>query len=607
MNLLREDAPSGYDSNFKIGKHMASILHFFERLWLVLVIILPTGCLSNFNLAHSATELSSAYSPYKMSAKNYLSQAAHSDDRQKRTYQLLAAGRYLSDGDTENARQLLTQINTMDAQQNAEKLILSAKLHLLKQHAAICIETLAQVNDVESLDLYYQCEYHELLALAYQTQNQISEAALQRMKLDVLLTTTDSQLSNRQKMWGLMQSMPPAEINSQLIEAEPGSIWRGWLQLAQMMRNNNFNEQWPQWETQFPNHPALAIVKKPSHWALSTSVSLNHPKKIALLLPLSGSLSGPGNAVKEGFMEAYQAHHDNAEVMVYDSAKGVVTQYHRAIDEGAEVVVGPLTKPDATGVAATYTSTPTLLLNDVSRSLSSSKFAFGYSPKDEATQLADTFHEKAYHRVMMIVPNNAWGQEVSTAFASEAFKQGLQITNTISYSQGQNMSQLIRHSLGYQEHKTKDRRGRDTLEMKRRQDIDVIFVLAYPSVARQIIPLLKYYDAQDIPVYATSAAYAADYNPSLDRDLDGMYFLDIPWVFNHQIGHRNWPEPWNAYSRLYALGYDSYSLIEDWQTLQSMPQSGLSKQTGVLYIMPNGHIRRELALGQIRQGVAKEA
>ena len=241
-----------------------------------------------------------------------------------------------------------------------------------------------------------------------------------------------------------MQSMPPAEINSQLIEAEPGSIWRGWLQLAQMMRNNNFNKQWPQWETQYPNPPALAIVKKPSHWALSTPVSLNHPKKIALLLPLSGSLSGPGNAVKEGFMEAYQAHHDNAEVMVYDSAKGVVSQYHRAIDEGAEVVVGPLTKLDATAVAATYTSTPTLLLNDVSRSLSSSKFAFGYSPKDEATQLADTFHEKAYHRVMMIVPNNAWGQEVSTAFASEAFKQGLQITNTISYSQGQNMSQLIR-------------------------------------------------------------------------------------------------------------------------------------------------------------------
>ena len=47
-------------------------------------------------------------------------------------------------------------------------------------------------------------------------------------------------------------------------------------------------------------------------------------------------------------------------------------------------------------------------------------------------------------------------------------------------------------------------------------------------------------------------------------------------------------------------------LIQDWQSLQSMPQSGLSKKTGTLFIMPDGHIRRELTLGQIRNGVARE-
>ena len=88
--------------------------------------------------------------------------------------------------------------------------------------------------------------------------------------------------------------------------------------------------------------------------------------------------------------------------------------------------------------------------------------------------------------------------------------------------------------------------------------------------------------------------------------MDGLHFIDIPWVFNHQIGHRNWPEPWNTYSRLYALGYDSYAVLNQWQSLQSMPDSGLREQTGVLYAMPNGHIRRELTLGQIRQGVAQE-
>ena len=321
---------------------------------------------------------------------------------------------------------------------------------------------------------------------------------------------------------------------------------------------------------------------------------------------MSGSLAGPGQAVKDGFMAAYNKHFDRADVVTYDSSKGAISQYHRAIEEGAEVVIGPLTKPDSMAVASTYVSTPTLLLNDVSRSLSSSKFAFGYSPKDEAIQLANLMHKKSYHRVMMIIPNNLWGQEVSAAFSAQVFKNGMQIVNTVSYSQGQNISQLLKNGLHYQEHKTKDEKGRKTVDMSRRQDVDAIFLLAYPSMARQIIPLLKYYDAGDIPVYATSAAYASTYNPTLDRDLDGMYFIDIPWVFNNQIGQRNWPEPWNTYSRLYALGYDSYGLIQDWQSLQSMPQSGLSKKTGTLFIMSDGHIRRELTLGQIRNGVARE-
>lgn len=580
---------------------MTPILHFFYRLWLVFVIILFSGC-----AAHSTTELSSVYSPYKNSARNYLAQAEHSHDGERQSYQLLAVGSFLLDGDLEHASRLLGQVHPQDSLQGAQQQILWAKLYLLKQQPGVTIETLSQISHVEQLDLYYQSEYHELLALAYQMQHQISEAALQRMKLDLLLSNQDSQFNNRQKMWGLMQDMPTPELNIQLMESTQGSVWRGWLELAQMMRQQTFNDKWPEWADKYPYHPAQSIVKKPSRWTFAKPVELHHPGKVALLLPLSGSLAGPGQAVKDGFMAAYNKHADRANVVVYDSAKGAISQYHRAIEEGAEVVIGPLTKPDSMAVASTYASTPTLLLNDVSRSLSSSKFAFGYSPKDEAIQLANLMHKKSYRRVMLVIPNNVWGQEVSSAFSTQAFKNGMQIVTTASYSQGQNMSQLLRSGLHYQEHKTKDEKGRKTVDMSRRQDVDAIFLLAYPSMARQIIPLLKYYDAGDIPVYATSAAYASTYNPTLDRDLDGMYFIDIPWVFNNQIGQRNWPEPWNTYSRLYALGYDSYSLIQDWQSLQSMPQSGLSKKTGTLFIMPDGHIRRELTLGQIRNGVARE-
>ena len=214
--------------------------------------------------------------------------------------------------------------------------------------------------------------------------------------------------------------------------------------------------------------------------------------------------------------------------------------------------------------------------------------------------------EKAHRRVMMIIPASPWGQDIAKAFMTQAKQEKMSVVQTIQYGENSNFSQLIRSGLGYSEYKTKGKNGRDQVHGSRRGDIDAIFMVAYPSKARQIIPLLKYYYAGDIPTFATSASYDAFFNPSQNKDLDGLYFTDIPWVFNHQLGHRAWPETWNTYSRLYALGYDSFTLTQQWSILQSMPQSGLSKHTGVLYAMPNGHVRRELILGQIRQGIARE-
>lgn len=586
---------------------MTGILHFFNKIGLFFVIILASSCGSNTFLMPSTTQLSATYSPFQMSAEACLAKAEQSPMGMKQDYQLMAVGRYLHDGMLGQAKQLLNNIQVQNESQQGKKSILTAKLFLLEHDPATTIQTLATVKNLSGLDVYYQAEYHELLALSYQMQNQISEAAAQRMKLDALLSNPQAQLNNRQSMWMLLQEMPAAELNIQLIESSAGSIWQGWLKLAQIMRLQEFDQQWAQWEKEFPNHPANSIVQKPSRWSVSSPVQLKKPHRMALLLPLSGAFSGPGIAVKDGFLAAASQNGQSDNVVIYDSAKGgVSSQYQRAVREGAEVIVGPLTKADATVIASEAGSVPTLLLNDVSRSLPSNTFAFGYSPKDEAAQIAQIFHDKGYHQVLMVAPSSEWGREVSASFIQAANQQQIKIVSQVQYGPGQNLSGMIRQSLGYQEHKKKNAKGKDELVVNRRQDIDAIFIIAYPSMARQIVPLMKYYYAGDVPMYATSAAYDAYYNPGQDKDLDGLNFIDIPWVFNHQVGHRSWPEPWNAYSRLYALGYDSFYMTQKWQHLQSMPRSGMSRETGVLYVMPNGHIRRQLLVGRIRQGVAKE-
>ena len=45
-------------------------------------------------------------------------------------------------------------------------------------------------------------------------------------------------------------------------------------------------------------------------------------------------------------------------------------------------------------------------------------------------------------------------------------------------------------------------------EMRRRQDAEFIFVVASPSMGRQIKPFINYYYAYDLPVIATSRIYS---------------------------------------------------------------------------------------------------
>lgn len=586
---------------------MAAILHRFGQICLSFLVFLSIFT----SIAYANVELSAIYDPYTMSSDFYVREAQGSDELRGIDLKLLAAGRLLVEKKYEKARIVLQSFYAKTDRQSTIYQILWAKYYLIQGMTTESLQFLAKAQKLEETDLYYQCEYHELLALAYQAEHQYTQAALQRMKLDILLGEHRSQLINRRQLWQLLQKMSHEEVDTQFLEADEGSEWKAWLALSRIMRHPNAQEELAEWERLYPHHPALSIVKKPrsffSFFDFSKPVEMKNPHQIALLLPLSGQLSGPGEAIKTGFMQAYQEKNSRVNVRVYDTNQGgALSQYHRAIEEGAGIVVGPLTKPDVQAVGASFSSTPTLLLNDYSGSLSRYKMAVGFSPKDEALQLVYIMSQKSYRRILMITPDSAWGKEIASVFRNEAQKQGMRVVETIQYGQGQNMSHLIQSGLGYSEYKTQAKNGRSQIHGSCRQDIDAIFMLAYPSVARQIMPLLKYYYAGDIPIYSTSASYDAFYNPSQNKDLDGLHFVDIPWVFNHQLGHRPWPEAWNTYSRLYALGYDSFTLTQQWSILQSMPQSGLSKKTGIMYVMPNGHIRRELILGQIHHGVARE-
>lgn len=419
-------------------------------------------------------------------------------------------------------------------------------------------------------------------------------------------------INNRRALWLMLTLLPESELHALALESSKESELGGWVQLALIARNRSDAQaivsSLEQWKARYSNHPGNTLL--PSTIARIEPYLFAAPQKIALLLPLSGKLSGPARAVEEGFMQAYQADNRSLTlgIRVYDTDKAsALSQYRQAIADGADYVVGPLGKADVASIAAIEHPVPTILLNDINTKVQPNAYQFGLSPTNEARQVAARAHKNGHHRALVITPSNPWGDEVLAAFTNQWRASGGEIVDGLRYDGFADVGHAVKNLLHAVESKRPPRQHSKLAKPAsslRRQDFDMIFLVAYPSKARQIMPMLRYYYAGDVPVYATSAVYAGSADPQKDRDLDGIIFCDMPWVFTHQMGQKNWPEQWNSYNRLFALGQDSFALVERLNQLLLFPAMGANESSGVLYLNANQQIARILSFGKMQKGLA---
>lgn len=554
--------------------------------------------------------------PYALSTSTYLIQAKNQEGSEKQKSLLLAAGRTISEGQWRQGAAILAQTADLTPALMDEKNILLAQIDVMRARPKVALSKLARITEQQKLPSYQQVQWHELLAQAYRATDKPMESITERIKLESLLSDEDSQKANRRKLWLTLTHLSPVALNTEAGLASPQSELQGWLQLALIARQHRDNSQallttLEQWQAHFQNHPANNILPQPLDSIANKMLA--QPKKVALLLPLSGALQGPGTAVRDGFMAAYKQNNHDATMQVntYDTSMGdVASLYQAAITEGADYVIGPLTKPQVAAIAALPHPVPTLLLNDAEVKAQDNSYLFGLSPLNEAVQVAMKARSKGYSRALIIAPGNEWGNEVTKAFTRQWQKKGGHVVDTFLYAEKDDLNKKMKDFLHISQGQQREKRLKELLGysiqpvISRRQDFDMIFLLAYPSKARQIMPLLNYYYAADVPVFATASVYGGSANALKDKDLDGIIFCDIPWVFSHQMGRRNWPEQFNSYNRLYALGKDSYALATQLNQLILFPADESISGDGILYLKPSQQVARVLEWGQFRQGLA---
>ncbi|MES2998186.1 MAG: penicillin-binding protein activator [Pseudomonadota bacterium] len=328
------------------------------------------------------------------------------------------------------------------------------------------------------------------------------------------------------------------------------------------------------------------------------------PRSIALLLPLQGSLGNIGQAVKQGFLASAQENGTPPKIIIIDTTKepSIQAAYSKAVDQEVQFVVGPLFKPEVQTLAGLPLSIPVLALNYLNPDISTSPelYQFGLSPLDEARQAALKAWQSGRRSALIMTSSGTWGSQIGQAFANQWTNLGGKLIDHLALSQNTSaLTQQIRHFLQFKP------------PHDRRTDFDVIFLASDPKIGRQVKPLLKFFYAGDIPVYATASIYSGLSNSRrLDNDLNGVIFCGAPWTIGRsttnsslyeQLQSRD-PKFFRRNRSYYALGIDAFHIVQQLPRLRQSPSQILPGATGQLTLNNQHRIVRELVCAQFRRG-----
>lgn len=543
--------------------------------------------------------------------------------------QLSAAERELEQSDPEDARAALRGIEPqrLDARQKLRYQLLQADIALTEDKPLVAQQMVPPAESIRDAELAIRAEAIRARALFRMGDAVAATEAL--LRRERLLTDPAQLQANRELLWNGLRSAD-LDTASGLRLAQADTQTRGWVELAIISRSvwlnpRDLQARLEQWRAQFPGHPAdERIGAIPMLQDLRERRPLEN---LALLLPLSGPYMASAEAVRDGFLAAFFNAKDNRarrpSVRIYDTGstpETLLAAYSAALDEGAEFLVGPLTREDVIALADTgRPSVPVLALNylDPGREVPFNFFQWGLAPEDEARQAAERAVSDHQYRAVTLVPEGDWGARVQQAFRERLESLGGTVVGARSYSpSARDHSQAIRAVLALDMSEERHRALTSALGVKtefqprRREDVDLIFIAARPDQAKLLGPQLRFHRSGELPVYATSLVYDGE---APAADLNGLRFCDMPWMLA-QDGEwaalrsqlrTQFPTRPRDYARLLALGHDAYTLVLLIESGQLQPGSFFPAASGTLTLRQDGVISRGLACAEIRNGALK--
>lgn len=550
--------------------------------------------------------------------ESLLMDAERSGDKKASRLKILAASIAVENGDTEQATKILDVVSDpfVDADSSRIYLLTRARISILEWSPA---EALAFLNDQHfqsiALTQDLQIEIGQLRSDAYRLGRSYIASARERIYIDNLLAP-DEKVQNHELIFSALLEVPAVSLGNQAENAITSEL-RGWLSLAAMTKqyqNDPLRQlrELNNWKKLWSNH--TAATQLPASLMMLSRVVREQPSAIALLLPLQGNLGPFGRAIRDGILAAHYEQRNSTRLRIYDTTNSDISEtVDRAVSEGAELIIGPLSRENVTVLASLDLAVPVVALNRTIGAIGNTDlYQFGLAPEDEMIQVAEQVSREGFLKALTIAPQGDWGDRNLAVFKSHWEALGGILVEEARFFDQRDYSDLVKSLLKVDQSQQRSKELRRIIGQRfeftprRRRDIDFIFLLANPSQARGINPTLAFFYADDIPVYASSHVHEYSESRIDNIDLNGIRFCDIPWKLantgrlQNEV-HKLWETSRSTYSPYFALGIDAYRLYPRLQQLKEIAGERMFGATGVL-TLKNNTIVRSLMWAQFRNG-----
>ncbi|MDD9885997.1 MAG: penicillin-binding protein activator [Gammaproteobacteria bacterium] len=529
----------------------------------------------------------------------------HRERMQIKSVRALINGQYLL-----NAHQRLAEIREtgLKPSELLEKRILEAAFHRQTEQPAKVLSLLSEELISGGGGAALKSEALDLLAGALFDAGRYADSVAVRVRRESLLDG-EAAADNAMQLWEALVLAGGDEVEEQLAGSDDRKL-RAWLELHALVAPPGIDRPaleraYADWrrKNNFLVVPDAVREQLQARWNYLDF----RPRNISLLLPLTGRYARIGKAIRRGFLDAHEAGGGGLDVRFHntDQERGATELYREAIEQGAELVIGPLLKEAVDELlGAANLGVPLITLNyrrDRRLQPQGEWFQFGLLPEDDAAQVAEKLLQKDHRHILALTSDDDWGGRLYRQFAERYTELGGRIQEARRYNINiLDYANTVQAALQLDESRARGAAVQRTLDAKVnftpriRDDISAAVLFANHEKAALIYPLLKYYYADELPVYATSHVYAPDREKIL-RELDGLIYCDIPFMLDADA------EIPDEHPRLFALGADAYRLAWSIRRVAG-GNAKIRGATGLISLGRDRRLYRQLSWARFARG-----